>query len=114
VYAVGHGNRETTQFLMDRMQQDSVAQADRAKTNSDRLAAARMEVQQCVSDAETAGKAAFASFKADPKHKSAVSEAEQATTTWLVNLQEISIEHPQGGDISKENWAAAKARASLQ
>jgi len=114
VYAVGHGNRETTQFLIARMQQDATTQADRAKANSDRLAAARTAVQQCVSDAEAAGKAAFASFKADQKHKSAVSEAEQATTAWLVNLQEITTDHPQGGDTSKENWAAAKARASLQ
>lgn len=115
VYGVGHGGRETTQFLLARMQQSAADQAARAKANSDKLATSKQDVQQCVSDAEATGKSAFSDFKAaHVKHKPDVAEAESLTTAWLVNLDEISTEHPQGGDISKAAWASAKAHASLQ
>jgi hypothetical protein len=114
VYAVGHGDRETTAYLANRLQENSANQAQRSKAISDKLAADKQAVQACILDARERGKANYSSFKADPKRKRYLSEAESLMTAWLTNVDEITTDQPEGSDISKANWNTAKSHAELQ
>lgn len=114
VYAVGHGNRQTQTYLLDRLQENSANQAARSKVISDKLSTDKQAVQACVADAREKGRAGYSSFKSDPKNKRLFGEAESLTTAWLTNVDEITTDQPQGGDASKANWNTAKSHAELQ
>lgn len=114
VYGVGHGNRETTQYYAARLQENGAAQAARYAEISKKLDADREEVKACVQDALTQGKAGYATFKSDPKHKKLLGESDAVMTAWIVNVGEIATSQPQGTESTKTAWATAKAHAELQ
>ena len=113
VYGVGHGGRETTEYLADQLQNgQNKVEADRAKI-AEKLTSDRRDVESCVSDAETQGKNRYSSFKADHKRKSDISDAESIMTAWLTNLKEISVDTPQGSEATNAAWKTAKAHAEI-
>lgn len=114
VYGVGHGSRETTQYLTARLQENAAAQVARYKEMSNKLDADRQDVKACVQDALTHGKDDYASFKSDPRHKKLIGEAELVMTAWIVNMGEIDTPLPEGTEATKSAWASAKAHAELQ
>lgn len=113
VYGVGHGRRETREFLLDRMHGNSVAATKEMQRISDGLGAINLDVQVCLAVARTKGKAEYSAFKADKRHKSDMPEADSLMTAWLTNIGEIDIDHPQGGESSLAAWKSARAHAEL-
>lgn len=113
VYAVGHGRRETEQYLLDRTQQSLDASNARTKEISDQLASDSAAVAACLEKSEADGKLAYTSFKADPKNKKKYEAAGDLAASWLANLRSISTDQPQGNAESAQAWNSAKAKAEL-
>lgn len=113
VYSVGHGRRETRDFLLERTRQtnaDSIAATQRI---ADKLQADSQAVLACVADAKVQGKNLYSAFKADKRHHRDMREAEALMTAWLTNVGEISTNQPQGGDESLASWKKAKAHTEV-
>ncbi|TPG50684.1 hypothetical protein EAH75_04390 [Rhodanobacter glycinis] len=113
VYGVGHGHRETRDFLSSRLQQASDASVAESQRIADKLSSDKQAVAACVTQAQMQGKADYSAFKADKRHKRAMPEAESLMTAWLTNLGEIDTGHPQGSDASLAAWRSAKTHTEL-
>lgn len=113
VYRVGHGGRETTQYLADRIQEEHAKVEQQHKKIVDKMDADTKSVIACVADAENQGKMKYSAFKASHKKKPQLSEAESLMTAWLTNLKEISTDHPQGSDETSAAWKTAKSHAEI-
>ena len=111
VYAVGHGRKETRDYLLDQYQaadQASKEESDAiAKKGKDDASA----VQVCVADAEQKGKALYSDFKRSSKR--APHAADDLMTAWLANISEISFDKPTGTSETAAAWKTAKAHAEL-
>ncbi|MGN6234979.1 hypothetical protein [Dyella sp.] len=113
VYRVGHGNSQTTDYMLQRMREAADASAQQTERVAAQVAADRKAVKQCVADALLAGKGQFSAFKADKKHKSQLAAAETLMAAWLANSGEITIGKPQGSPETLAAWKAAVARVEV-
>lgn len=113
VYGVGHGRRETSEFLASRLQENQLKAVDKAGEISNKLASDAKDVAACVSDAEQKGKSLYASYKSGLKHKKGAEEAESLVTAWLTNLKEIDTDHPNGSEATDAAWKTAKSHAEI-
>lgn len=113
VYGIGHGRRETRNFLIDRLQQATQASIAESAQIADKLAADSEAVKSCVATAEAKGKAEYSAFKANKRHGKQLPEAEALMTAWLTNVGEIDVGHPQGGDASLAAWNTAKVHVEI-
>ncbi|WP_130617977.1 hypothetical protein [Dyella amyloliquefaciens] len=114
VYGVGHGSRETQQYFIDRLKANSDAQAQTLKNISDKYSSDKQSSLACIDEAKQHGKEEYKAFKADPKNKRALPDAESLMTAWLSNMDEITPDQSQGSEATKANWNTAKAHAELQ
>lgn len=111
VYNVGHGDRETRDFLLNRIQENNdAADAARQKIN-DKAKSDAASVKECVASAEQQGKDAYIGFV--KHHKKAASDAKPLMAAWLANLDEISFDTPIGTPQTAAAWKAAKADAEV-
>lgn len=113
VYGVGHGRRETSEYLLDRMQQANAASAAETQRIADQLKTDSHAVLLCVDAAKAHGKSLYSAFKADKRHHRDMPEAEALMTAWLTNMAEVTSGQPQGGDASLAAWKTAKAHAEV-
>lgn len=113
VYAVGHGGRETTQYYLDRSMAASRRDAAKSKAISDQLMAGEQAVKQCVADAEQKGKNAYAYYKDNRADRKQDKNAESLIVAWMSNLEEISVDTPQGSDATKTAWNTERIKAQL-
>ena len=113
VYAVGHGGRETTRYLADRLQESSSASEQTTRGITDKLATGSQAVNACVARAQEQRKIDYSAFKADKRHRADMPEAQSLMTAWLTNVAEISTDSPQGSDESLAAWKAAKAHVEV-
>lgn len=113
VYGVGHGRRETSEYLLDRMQQANAASAAETQRIADQLKTDSHAVLVCVDAAKAHGKNLYSAFKAEKRHHRDMPEAEALMTAWLTNMAEVTSDQPQGGDASLAAWKTAKAHAEV-
>lgn len=113
VYAVGHGSHETYQYYLDRSLNDAKKDAERYKEIAQNSANEAQSVKQCISDAKEKGKNAYAYYKDNRANKKLDKDAETLVITWMSNLEEISMNTPQGGESTRAAWNAARIKAQL-
>jgi hypothetical protein len=111
VYGVGHGSRETNEYLVQRLQevnQDSQSNDEKIIAQGD---ADSKAVQACVADAQQKGKTLYSDFK--KQNKRSPHAADDLMTAWLSNIEEISFEKPSGSAETAAAWKTSKAHAEL-
>lgn len=113
VYSVGHGNRETTEYMMDRMKTQVDNDAEASKRLAVKMEDETNQVAACITSAEDNGKALYSSFKKTRRKNQKMDEANSLMTAWLVNLRTISEKTPKGSDEASTAWQTAKANAEL-
>ena len=113
VYGVGHGNRETTEYMMDRMKTQADTDAEASKQLAGKMGDETNQVTACIASAEDSGKALYLGFKKARGKNQKMDEANSLMTAWLVNLKTISKQTPKGSDEASTAWQRAKAKAEL-
>jgi len=107
VYRIGHGRRETEQYMVERLAEDSKKHTDAALATGERIRSEQAGVATCVTSAEADGKALFAAFKQSRKKNENVDEAIAVMTAWLTNVHTIAMASPNGTDAEHSAWEAA-------
>lgn len=113
VYAVGHGRRETRDFMLARLQQDQAAQEQQSNRIADKMKADSDSVKACVANAAQEGKAVYSDFRNSHRKADARAAAETLMTAWLTNLEEISFSAPNGSAATNAQWKTAKTHAEI-
>jgi len=113
VYAVGHGSRETTQYYLDRSMAASKKDAARSEAISNQFKAGIQATKQCVIDAKQKGKNAYAYYKDNRENRKQDGEAQSLIVAWMANLEEISVDNPQGTESTKTAWNTERIKAQL-
>ncbi|RWU12450.1 hypothetical protein [Xanthomonas phaseoli] len=114
IYAVSHGRRESTQYMLDRMSQLASTDSANAQARVEKGEQDRAAVAACVSQALEHGKGQYANFKKGKRTKKDADEGSAVMTAWMVNVQSIEMRAPQGTEESKAEWDKAKAHAELE
>ncbi|WMJ68816.1 hypothetical protein [Stenotrophomonas sp. 24(2023)] len=113
LYSIGHGRASTDRYMLDLMKNQSKLDKEANERgiliNKERNA----EVAACVSDAVPKGKAAYAAFKKGKRTPADLNLASDLMTSWLVNVETISVNQPEGTSDSNESWRRAKAAVEL-
>jgi hypothetical protein len=113
VYGVSHGNRETTEYMVDRMKAQADSDAEASKQLAAKMEDEANQVTACITSAEDHGKALYSGFKTSRRKNQKMDEANSLMTAWLVNLKTISKQTPKGSDEARTAWQGAKAHAEL-
>lgn len=113
VYAVGHGSRETTQYMLERYRQNAEDDKAKAEARAEKSRQDAKAVALCIAEAEASGKSIYVGFKGGKRTKAMLDEANSVMTTWLVNIRTITLDAPKGSDQSKSDWEKAKTQAEL-
>lgn len=113
LYGIGHGRENTRRYMLDSMERQ--AKLDSEAVDRGILASKERdaEVAACVADAVPKGKAAYSTFKKGKRAPADLNLANDLMTSWLVNVETISVNQPEGTDESKEAWKRAKAAVEL-
>lgn len=113
LYGMGHGRENTRRYMLDSMERqaklDSEADDRGILTSKERDA----EVAACVADAVPKGKAAYSVFKKGKRTQADLNLSNDLMTSWLVNVETISVNQPEGTSDSNEAWKRAKAAVEL-
>lgn len=113
LYGIGHGRENTRRYMLDAMERqaklDSEAIDRGILTTKERDA----EVVACVADAVPKGKSAYSAFKKAKRAPADLNLANDLMTSWLVNIETISVNQPEGTSDSVEAWKRAKAAVEL-
>jgi hypothetical protein len=109
VYSVGHGRQQTTQYMLSRMQQQAEAAANASSQRAAVFEQRAKEVESCTVSAAAEGKALYASRPAKAKTAS----ASDLMSAWLVNIESVTSQWPDGRDESRQVWEREKSRAEL-
>jgi hypothetical protein len=113
VYAVGHGQRQTTEYYAQLLQNATAKQQAKDKVINDTFLAAGEKLKECVIELKEKGKATYVNFKKRSVNATVISQAETLMTAWLANVNEISTAAPNGEDPSFTAWKAAIAQAEV-
>lgn len=113
VYGVGHGNRETAEYMMDRMKTQADNDAEASKQLADKMEDETKQVMACITSAEDNGKALYSGFKKTRRKDQKMDQANSLMTAWLVSLKTISKQTPKGSDEASTAWQKARANAEL-
>lgn len=113
LYGIGHGRENTRRYMLDSMERQ--AKLDSEAVDRGILASKERdaEVAGCVADVVPKGKAAYLTFKKGKRAPADLNLANDLMTSWLVNVETISVNQPEGTDESKEAWKRAKAAVEL-
>lgn len=112
VYSVGHGNKQTAEYLAQQMKEANAAQDAKDKAVLDSFSAEKKKVEACVAEAEEQGRLAYQAFKQDNKNdKSGIADSLMAA--WLANIRDIDTATHNGSAASYATWQAEKAKADV-
>ena len=113
LYSIGHGSVSTDRYRLDLMKAQSEIDREAIErgmlNNKERTA----EVATCVTDAVPKGKAAYTACKKGKRPPADLNLANDMMTSWLVNIETISLDKPEGASESNESWKRAKAAVEL-
>lgn len=113
LYAIGHGRNQANQYALDLMRQN--LEADKAGSDAAMQVSRERsdEVASCVTNALASGKDVYAAFKKSKRPKAEADEANALMTSWVVNVESISLRDPEGTEETKNAWQRAKSQVEL-
>jgi len=113
LYSIGHGRESTDRYRLDLMKSQSKIDGEAIERGMLKNKERNAEVAACVSDAVPKGKAAYSAFKKGKRTPTDLNLANEMMTSWLVNVETISLDKPEGTSDSNESWKRAKAAVEL-
>ncbi|WP_372174362.1 hypothetical protein [Xanthomonas axonopodis] len=113
LYSIGHGRQQTNTYMLDLLTSKAKAESEEAAKAIEVSRQRDSEVASCVSDSTSKGKAAFAEFKKSKRSSSDITAASELMTSWLVNVESITTQYPEGTVESFEAWKRARAGVEL-
>lgn len=113
LYGIGHGRENTRRYMLDSMERQAKLESEAADRGILVTKERDAEVAACVADAVPKGKAAYSAFKKGKRGPADLNLANDLMTSWLVNVETISLNQPEGTGDSNEAWKRAKAAVEL-
>ncbi len=114
LYSIRHGRNQSNQYMLDLMDQKLKKDREDSSKAADLRVERSAKVADCISSGLEAGKATYGDFKKGKRPKKDADEAAVLMTSWVVNMESISLQTPEGSTESKAEWQKAKAHAELE